>query len=188
MGSRIHVQPAAHRLPGLSDPRVVDVAVNHDVHICQPASLLKLQCGNVLWRGFIAPMQIHTQFAPAFPDVRSRLCVQVGTYVVCDGASVVGYYALASGVVTVDNAAGRFRRNMPNPIPVAVLARLAVDRDWQGHGLGRALFRDAARRVAQAADAIGIRGIVVHALSDEAKDFYVKLGFDPSPREPMTLR
>jgi predicted N-acetyltransferase YhbS len=68
-----------------------------------------------------------------------------------------------------------------------VLARLAVDRDWQGHGMGRALFRDAARRVVQAADAIGIRGIVVHSISDEAKDFYVQLGFDPSPREPMTL-
>jgi len=76
---------------------------------------------------------------------------------------------------------------MPNPIPVAVLARLAVDLDWQGQGIGRALFRDAARRVAHAADAIGIRGIVVHALSDKAKNFYLALGFDPSPHEPMTL-
>jgi predicted N-acetyltransferase YhbS len=76
---------------------------------------------------------------------------------------------------------------MPNPIPVAVLARLAVSQDWQGRGIGRALFRDAARRVAYAADAIGIRGIVVHAISQEAKQFYVALGFDPSPREPMTL-
>jgi GNAT superfamily N-acetyltransferase len=76
---------------------------------------------------------------------------------------------------------------MPNPIPVAVLARLAVDQDWQGKGLGRALFRDAARRVEQAADAIGIRGIIVHAISKEAKNFYLALGFDPSPQEPMTL-
>jgi GNAT superfamily N-acetyltransferase len=109
------------------------------------------------------------------------------TYVVCEGKRVVGYYALASGVVTVESATGRFRRNMPNPIPVAVLARLAVDQNWQGRGVGRALFRDAARRVAQAADAIGIRGIVVHAISEEAKSFYLALGFDPSPREPMTL-
>jgi GNAT superfamily N-acetyltransferase len=64
---------------------------------------------------------------------------------------------------------------------------LAVDHDWQGRGIGRALFRDAARRVAQAADLIGIRGIVVHAISEEAKNFYVALGFDPSPRESMTL-
>ena len=76
---------------------------------------------------------------------------------------------------------------MPDPIPVVVLGRLTVDRDWQGRGIGRALFRDAARRVAGAADAIGIRGIVVHAISEEAKKFYLALGFDPSPLEPMTL-
>jgi predicted N-acetyltransferase YhbS len=64
----------------------------------------------------------------------------------------------------MESAAGRFRKNMPDPIPVAVLARVAVDRDWQGQRIGRAMFRDPARRVAQAADAIGIRGIVVHAI------------------------
>jgi predicted N-acetyltransferase YhbS len=109
------------------------------------------------------------------------------TFVVCEGKKVIGHYALACGAVTVETAPGRFRRNMPDPIPVAVLARLAVDHGWQGKGLGRALFRDAARRVAQAADAIGIRGIVVHAISAEAKKFYLALGFDPSPREPMML-
>ena len=91
------------------------------------------------------------------------------TYVVCQGQRVVGYYALASGAITMESAPGRFRRNMPNPIPVAVLARLAVDRDWQGRGIGRALLNDAARRVIHAADTIGIRGIVVHAISEEAK-------------------
>ena len=109
------------------------------------------------------------------------------TYVVCEGKRVIGYYAIASGAVTVESASGRFRRNMPDPIPVAVLARLAVDQSWQGKGLGRALFRDAARRVVNAAEAIGIRGIVVHAISPEAKKFYLALGFDPSPREPMIL-
>ena len=109
------------------------------------------------------------------------------TYVLCKDKRVIGYYALASGVITVESAPGRFRRNMPNPIPVAVLARLAVDSHWQGRGIGRALFRDAARRMAQAADVIGIRGIVVHAISEEAKKFYLTLGFDASPSEPMTL-
>ncbi len=109
------------------------------------------------------------------------------TYVVCHNKRVIAYYALASGVVAVEAAPGRFRRNMPNPIPVAVLARLAVDANWQGRGIGRALFRDAACRVAQAADAIGIRGIVVRAISEEAKSFYVALGFTPSPKDPMTL-
>ena len=109
------------------------------------------------------------------------------TYVLCEANKVVGYYALASGIVTMDAAPGRFRRNMPNPIPVAVLARLAVDRNKQGQGMGRALFRDAAQRVAQAADVIGIRGIVVHAISEHARNFYLALGFDPSPSEPLTL-
>ena len=76
---------------------------------------------------------------------------------------------------------------MPDPIPVVVLARLAVDRNYQGRGLGRALFRDAARRAEHAADAIGIRGIVVHAISEEARKFYIALGFDPCPAESMTL-
>jgi GNAT superfamily N-acetyltransferase len=108
------------------------------------------------------------------------------TFVVCDGDKVVGYYALASGAVTLASVPG-FRRNMPDPVPVAILARLAVDQAYQGRGLGRAMFRDGARRVAQAADAIGIRGIVVHAISEEARTFYLALGFDPCPREPMTL-
>ncbi len=109
------------------------------------------------------------------------------TFVLCEGQKVIGYYALASGGVTIGAAPGRFRRNMPDPIPVVILARLAIDRAHQGKKLGRALFRDAALRVAQAADAIGIRGIVVHAISEDAKAFYIALGFDPSPLDPMTL-
>lgn len=76
---------------------------------------------------------------------------------------------------------------MPDPIPVVVLGRLAVDRSLHGKGLGRALVRDAARRVAQAADTIGIRGMIVHALSDQAKAFYERVGFDPSPLDPLIL-
>ena len=109
------------------------------------------------------------------------------TFVVCRSNRVVGYYALASGAVAVGASPGRFRRNMPDPIPVVVLGRLAVDRSCQGQGVGRALFADGARRVAQAADVIGIRGILVHAISEEAKVFYTKLGLDPSPLDPMTL-
>jgi len=109
------------------------------------------------------------------------------TYVIADGGRVIGYYALASGAIAQTHVTGRFRRDMPEPIPVVILARLAVDRSQQGRGLGRALFRDAARRVLNAADTIGIRGIVVHAISDEARRFYVALGFDPCPRDSMTL-
>jgi len=109
------------------------------------------------------------------------------TFVVCDARRVVAYYALASSAVASDLATGRLRRNMPDPIPVLVLARLAVDRSYQGLGLGRALMQDAGRRVLNAADAIGIRGLLVHALDETAKEFYERLGFDSSPLDPMTL-
>lgn len=109
------------------------------------------------------------------------------TYVVCEGARVVAYYALASGAVAINVAPGAFRRNMPDPVPVVVLGRLAVDTSLQGVGYGRALVRDAGYRVIQAADAIGIRGMIVHALSSQAKAFYERVGFDPSPLDPMTL-
>lgn len=109
------------------------------------------------------------------------------TFVTCVDNRVVGYYALASGGISVQSALGKFRRNMPNPIPVVILARLAIDSSYQGQGLGRGLFRDAALRVVQAADTIGIRGIIVHAISEEAKDFYLALGFNVSPLESMTL-
>jgi GNAT superfamily N-acetyltransferase len=109
------------------------------------------------------------------------------TFVACDAEQVVAYYALAASAVAPDAAPGRFRRNMPDPIPVVVLGRLAISRTHQGQGLGRALFQDAAKRVVHAADAIGIRGLLVHAISDEAKTFYLKLGLVPSPIEAMTL-
>ena len=109
------------------------------------------------------------------------------TYVACEGAAVAGYYALAAGAVEVTSAPGRFRRNMPDPVPVVVLGRLAVGRAHHGQGIGRALCRDAGLRVLQAAAIIGVRGILVDAISAEARDFYLALGMDPSPLEPMTL-
>ncbi|RWJ01273.1 GNAT family N-acetyltransferase [Mesorhizobium sp.] len=109
------------------------------------------------------------------------------TFVACDDRRVLAYYALASSAVTVAAAPGRFRRNMPDPIPVVVLGRLAVDQSLQGSGVGRALVRDAGLRVIQAANTIGIRGIITHALSAEAKAFYEKIGFESSPLDPMTL-
>lgn len=109
------------------------------------------------------------------------------TFVACEGASVCAYYALASSAVVVNAATSRLRRNMPDPIPVVVLGRLAVDRTLHGKDIGRALVRDACLRMIQAADMIGIRGMLVHALSDDARRFYERLGFEPSPLDPMTL-
>lgn len=109
------------------------------------------------------------------------------TFVVCDAQRVLAYYALASSAVAVESATGRVRRNMPDPIPVVVLGRLAVDQSLHGRGIGRAMVRDACLRIIAAADAIGIRAMVVHALSDSARAFYLEIGFDPSPLDPMTL-
>jgi GNAT superfamily N-acetyltransferase len=109
------------------------------------------------------------------------------TFILRQDDKVIGYYALASGAVAVAHAPGRLRRNMPDPIPVAILARLALARDHQGQGLGRALFRDAVLRVLQASEVIGMRGLLVHAISEEAKAFYLALGLEPSPLDEMTL-
>lgn len=109
------------------------------------------------------------------------------TFVVGDGENVVGYYALASSSIASNEATGRFRRNMPDPIPVVVLARLAIDQSYQRRGLGRGLVRDASKRVLLAGEEIGIRGMIVHAISEEAKAFYLGMGFIPSPVSDMML-
>lgn len=109
------------------------------------------------------------------------------TYVVLDKMRVAGYYSLAVGSVARESAPVRVRRNVPDPVPVVVLGRLAIDQDYQRQGLGRALLRDAILRVLQAADIIGVRAILVHALSQEAKRFYEKCGFTASPINPLTL-
>ena len=109
------------------------------------------------------------------------------TFVTCSGARVVGYYALAAGGITSNEAPGRVRRNMPDPIPVMVLGRLAVDRREQGKGLGALLLRDAVARTRRLAGEMGMAGILVHAISVEAKRFYQHWGFVESPLNPMTL-
>lgn len=109
------------------------------------------------------------------------------TFVITDGNRVVGYYALATGAVSHAAATGRVRRNMPEPIPVMVLARLAVDRRHQGAGLGAALLRDALLRTLHAAEVAGIRAVLLHAVSEDAKRFYLHHGFAESPVDPMTL-
>ena len=109
------------------------------------------------------------------------------TYVVCSAGRVVGYYALASGGVASAKAPGRVRRNMPDPLPVMMVGRLAVDQSCQGRNIGRSLLRDAVLRTLQAAEIGGIRAILVHAISEEAKRFYERYGFSVSPADPMTL-
>jgi predicted N-acetyltransferase YhbS len=109
------------------------------------------------------------------------------TFVVCENDTVVGYYALATGSVERNDATGNVRRNMPEPIPVMVLGRLAVDKKYQSQGIGRGMLKDAILRVIGVAKQAGIRAILVHAISDEAKLFYMRQGFRESPTNDMTL-
>jgi GNAT superfamily N-acetyltransferase len=109
------------------------------------------------------------------------------TYVVAAAGAVVGYYCLASGALALREAPGRIRCNMPDPVAMAILGRLAVDRTWQGRGLGVALLRDAVERTRAAGTILGVRGILVHALSEKAAAFYVRHGFVASPTNPLSL-
>jgi len=102
------------------------------------------------------------------------------TFVTCHGGRVIGFHSLAA-------ASGRIRRNMPEPVPVILLSRLAIDRSQHGKGLGRHLLRDAILRSVRAADLIGVRALLVHAVGDEARSFYLHFGFEPSPTDPLHL-
>jgi GNAT superfamily N-acetyltransferase len=110
------------------------------------------------------------------------------TFVVADEERrVIGYYALAAGAVTHGEAARAIRQNMPDPVPVMVLARLAVDNRARGKKLGAALLQDALRRCVLVAQHAGVRAMLVHALNDDARRFYEYYGFKASPVQPMTL-
>jgi GNAT superfamily N-acetyltransferase len=108
------------------------------------------------------------------------------TYVIAETDRVIGYYALTNGSVAATEAPGKIRRNMPDPVPVMILGRLAIDRAWQGKGLGKDLLRDAVLRTLQAAEIAGIRALLVHAIDDRAAAFYERAGFIPSPIRNLT--
>ena len=110
------------------------------------------------------------------------------TYVVCGAErQVVGYYALSAGSIVASQATRRLRRNMPDPLPVIVLGRLAVHTDWAGRGIGSGLLKDAVLRSIQASALIGVRALLCHAIDDDAVAFYARHGFVHSPVEPLTL-
>jgi GNAT superfamily N-acetyltransferase len=110
------------------------------------------------------------------------------TYVAATEDDVVGYFSLATAQVEYADAPERLRKGLArHPIPVILLARLAVDRTWQGKGLGAALLRDALRRTLNAADIVGVRAMMVHAKDEPARQFYEHFDFDPSPIEPLHM-
>lgn len=110
------------------------------------------------------------------------------TYIGMVGGAVVGYHTLAVGQVNREEAPDRLTKGLPrHPVPIMLLARLAVDRRWHGQGVGKALLKDAMQRTLQAADIAGIRAFAVHAKDEEARTFYQKFDFIPSAVDPMHL-
>lgn len=110
------------------------------------------------------------------------------TYVACHGKRVVGFYSLAVGSVEQENAAPRVLKGMArHPVPVMILARLAVDQHYQRRGLGQALLKDALIRTAQAADIAGIRALLVHAKDKAAQQWYTQWEFEPGQTDPYHL-
>lgn len=109
------------------------------------------------------------------------------TFVICQNNNVVGFYALAAGSVSHQFVSGGLRRNMPDPIPVVVLGRLAIDLAHQGQQLGAALLKDAVLRASAVSQQVGVKALLVHALNDKVKAFYLNYGFQVSPIDDLIL-
>lgn len=119
--------------------------------------------------------------------LKNQLTGASRTFVIHQNMRVIGYYCLATGSTICNEAPGKIKRNMPNPIPVMVLGRLAVDHTMHGQGLGKGLLKDALLRTITVSKEVGIRAMIVHALSDSARHFYKRFGFIESPIDEMTL-
>lgn len=151
--------------------------------LCAPEPLtadhntVSFSCGETVLDEWLKRRALGNQISGA-----SRTFVVVNT-----SRDVMGYYALAAGAVTHQDATRSVRQNMPDPIPVMVLARLAVDIRVHGMKLGAAMLQDALRRTLSVSQNTGVRAILVHALNDNARRFYEHYGFKPSPAHPMTL-
>lgn len=146
----------------------------------------KLQQGHAV-EAFDCGNQDRNRFLQqyALPNQNSRAST---TYVALADRTVIGYYALAVGSVEYEKAPERVAKGLAHhPIPVMLLARLAVDRQWQNKGIGSGLLKDAVMRTLQAADIVGIRALVVHAKDNNAKEFYQRFDFLPSPSDPLHL-
>lgn len=150
-------------------PLIAKLSIEHD-----PSAF---DCGHKALNTFI---RLH-----ALPGQRANISQ---TYVAVIGLTIVGYHTLVVGDVAYEEAPERLAKGLPrHPVPILLLARLAVDRTWKGKGLGAALVADAMRRTLQVADIAGVRALLVHAKDETAKGFYTHLGFEPFPGEPLIL-
>ena len=135
------------------------------------------ECGNQALDHFLKRFALSNQRADS-----------ARTYVVCRRSAVIAYCRLAAGAVEHAEAPVRVGKGLArHPIPVMLLARLAVDRTQQGRGIGKALIKDALLRTAAAAEIVGVRALLVHARDEEARAWYEALEFEPSPTDPFHL-
>lgn len=109
------------------------------------------------------------------------------TFVISEDEHICGYYCLSAGVIAHQQSPKKLNRNMPDPLPILLMGRLAIDKNYQGLGLGAALLKDAMLRCLNIANDAGIVALVVHALHENAKQFYLQYGFLPSPNDELTL-
>jgi GNAT superfamily N-acetyltransferase len=153
----------------IEKPQIAKLAATHDASI--------FDCGVDALNRFIKLYALQGQRAEISQ-----------TYAAAVGNAVVGYHTLVVGNVVHDDAPERLKKGIPrHPIPMILLARLAVDKHWHGRGLGAALVVDAMRRTLQAADIVGARALLVQAKDDTAQQFYRHLGFEPFSGSPLTL-
>lgn len=160
-----NLTPSPSARPALSAP--VPINSQHDVS--------QFDCGKAPLNGWLR------QRAQKNEGRASR------TFVVCDGQTVAGFYALSAGSVGLAEAPKALGRNMPPLIPVLVLGRMAVDIRYQGHRIGEHLLKDALKRALTVSGAVGARAVLVHAIDQEVVPFYAAYGFRPFPEGNLSL-
>lgn len=141
----------------------------------------EFDCGVAALNQFLHKHALQNQLADAARTY-------VASALTSTSKTVVGFYTLTAASVAPDESPERIRKGLArHPIPVILLARLAIDQRYQGQGLGKGLFKDALLRTAQAADVIAARCLLVHAKDEEAKQFYLRYNLEPSPTHPLHL-
>ncbi|EDQ4901691.1 GNAT family N-acetyltransferase [Salmonella enterica] len=156
----------------------MEISVTAPELLHEEHDLQQFDCGNDVLSDWLRRRAMKNQYLNA-----SR------TFVICLECTkrVVGYYSIATGSVSHASLGRRLRQNMPDPVPVVLLGRLAVDECAQGHSFGKWLLNDAVTRISNLADQVGIKAIMVHAIDEQAKTFYEYFGFVHSPISPNTL-
>ncbi|EJK3485842.1 GNAT family N-acetyltransferase, partial [Salmonella enterica] len=156
----------------------MEISVTAPELLHEEHDLQQFDCGNDVLSDWLRRRAMKNQYLNA-----SR------TFVICLECTkrVVGYYSIATGSVSHASLGRRLRQNMPDPVPVVLLGRLAVDECTKGHSFGKWLLNDAVTRISNLADQVGIKAIMVHAIDEQAKTFYEYFGFVHSPISPNTL-